>query len=132
MNGVLRVGGRLSLASTAFEAKHQIILPKKDHVTNLVVEYYHQYLADIFWKRWSKEYLPLLQKRQKWTTIRKNLAVGDIVLVSAENSPRNSWPLGRVVEVFADKKGLVRRTRVKVKGAVLERPIDKLCLLIEA
>ena len=45
---------------------------------------------------------------------------------------RNSWPLGRVVEVFADKKGLVRRTRVKVKGAVLERPIDKLCLLIEA
>ena len=42
MNGVLRVGGRLSLASTAFEAKHQIILPKKDHVTNLVVEYYHQ------------------------------------------------------------------------------------------
>ena len=132
MNGVLRVGGRLSLASTAFEAKHQIILPKKDHVTNLVVEYYHQYLADIFWKRWSKEYLPLLQKRQKWTTIRKNLAVGDIVLVSAENSPRNSWPLGRVVEVFADKKGLVRRTRVKVKGAVLERPIDKLCSLIEA
>ena len=91
-----------------------------------------QYLADIFWKRWSKEYLPLLQSRQKWTTIRRNLAVGDIVLVSAENSPRNSWPLGRVVEVFADKKGLVRRTRVKVKGAVLERPIDKLCLLIEA
>ena len=57
---------------------------------------------------------------------------GDIVLVSAGNSLRNSWPLGRVVEVFADKKGLVRRTRVKVKGAVLERPIDKLCLLIEA
>ena len=42
VNSVLRVSGRLSLASTAFEAKHQIILPKKDHVTNLVVEYYHQ------------------------------------------------------------------------------------------
>ena len=64
-----------------------------------------QYLADIFWNRWSQEYLPLLQRRQKWTTIRKNLAVGDIVLVTAENAPRNSWSLGRVVEVFADKKG---------------------------
>ena len=42
VNGVLRVSGRLSLASTAFEAKHQIILPKKDHMTNLAVEYYHQ------------------------------------------------------------------------------------------
>ena len=78
--------------------------------------------ADIFWKRWSKEYLPLLQSRQ---TIRKNLAVGDIDLVSAENSPRHSWPLGRVVEVFSDKKGLVHRTKVKVKVVVLERPIDK-------
>ena len=63
-----------------------------------------RYLSDIFWKRWSKEYLPLLQSRQKWMTIRKNLAVGDIVLVSAENSPRNSWPLVRVVEVFTEKK----------------------------
>lgn len=91
-----------------------------------------QYLADIFWKRWSKEYLPLLQSKQRWTTIRKNLATGDIVLVSAENSSRNLWPLGRVVEVFADKKGLVCCTRVKVKGAILEMKIDKLCLLIEA
>ena len=91
-----------------------------------------QYLADIFWKRWSKEYLSLLQKRQKRTTMHQNLAVGDIVLVSAENYPCNSWPLGRVVEVFADKKGLVCCTRVKVKEAVLERPIDKLCLLTEA
>ena len=49
-----------------------------------------QYLAGIFWKWWSKEYLPLLQSRQKWTMIRKNLAV---VLVRAENSRRNSWPL---------------------------------------
>ena len=64
--------------------------------------------------------------------LRRNLAIGDVVLVSTENSPRNSWPLGRVVEVFADKRGLICRARVKVKGAVLERPIDKLCLLIEA
>ena len=62
-----------------------------------------QYLADIFWKRWSKEYLPLLHARQKWLRPRRNLAVGDVVLVSVENSHRNSWPLGRIVEVLPDK-----------------------------
>ena len=90
-----------------------------------------QYLADIFWKRWSKEYLPLLQGRQKWLRPRRNLAVGDVVLVSVENSHRNSWPLGRIVEVLTDKKGFVRRAKVVVKSTVLARPIDKLCLLVE-
>ena len=90
-----------------------------------------QYLSDIFWKRWSKEYLPLLQRMQKWLDPQRNLAVGDVVLVFMENSHRNSWPLGRVVDVLPDKKGFVRRVKVKVKSTVYERPIDKLCLLVE-
>ena len=28
-----------------------------------------QYLADTFWKRWFREYLLLLQSRQKWTSL---------------------------------------------------------------
>ena len=90
-----------------------------------------QYLSDIFWKRWSREYLPLLQSRQKWLFPSRNLAVSDVVLVAAENTARNCWPLGRIQEVFPDKKGLVRKVKVKVKSAVLERAIDKLVLLVE-
>ena len=90
-----------------------------------------QYLADLFWRRWSKEYLPLLQLRQKWVKPKRNLAVGDVVLVSTEASHRNSWPLGRIVETFPDKRGFVRRVRVRTKSAVYERPVDKLCLLVE-
>ena len=90
-----------------------------------------QYLADIFWRRWSKEYLPLLQLRQKWVRPKRNLAVGDVVLISTEASHRNSWPLGRIVEIFPDKRGFVRRVRVRTKSAVYERPVDKLCLLVE-
>ena len=89
-----------------------------------------QYLADIFWKRWSREYLPLLQLRQKWVHPKRNLTVGDIVLV-ASGSHHNSWPLGRVVETFPDKGGLVRRVKVLTKTAVYKRPVDKLCVLVE-
>ena len=90
-----------------------------------------QYLADLFWRRWSKEYLPLLQLRQKWVKPKRNLAVGDVVLGSTEASHRNSWPVGRIVETFPDKRGFVRRVRVRTKSAVYERPVDKLCLLVE-
>ena len=64
-----------------------------------------QYLSDLFWKRWIKEYLPALQERQKWLKEKKNLEVGDVVLVKDENTSRNSWPLGRVIKVMPDRKG---------------------------
>lgn len=91
-----------------------------------------QYLADIFWKRWCKEYLTQLQERQRWSTTGRNFSVGDVVLIVDETSPRSSWPLGKVVETFPDKKGLVRQVKVRTKTTVLCRPVTKLCLLQEA
>ena len=89
-----------------------------------------QYLSDVFWKRWTREYLPLLQERMKWRSFRRNLTVGDIVLVVDDSSPRCLWPLGRVLEVFPNKHdGCVRVARVKTKSGPLLRPINKLCLL---
>ena len=58
-----------------------------------------QYLADIFWRRWIKEYLPSLQERQKWNRPRRNFVIGDIVLVADVNCPRSCWPLARIVDV---------------------------------
>ena len=88
-----------------------------------------QYLSDLFWKRWTREYLPLMQERQKWNEVRENLKSGDIVLVIDDNSPRNSWPMGRIMDVFPDKWGHVRRVRIRTRTGTLERPITKLCLL---
>ncbi len=90
-----------------------------------------QYMADLFWKRWTGEYLPLLQERQKWNVIKKNLKHGDIVLIIDDTAPRNSWPMGRIVNIFPDKKGIVRRVQVKTKSSTVERPITKLCLLMD-
>ena len=90
-----------------------------------------QYLSDMFWRRWSREYLTQLQERQKWNTPHINLQVGDIVLVADSNRPRNSWQMGRVVDTFPDEKGLVRQARVQTRSGAFVRPVAKLCLLVE-
>ncbi|XP_046341271.2 uncharacterized protein LOC124122193 [Haliotis rufescens] len=88
-----------------------------------------QFLADIFWKRWTKEYMPSLQLRQKCLLPKRNIMVGDIVLILNENCLRRSWPLARVVETYPGKDGLVRSVMVRTGGSTLTRPVDKLCLL---
>ncbi len=90
-----------------------------------------QSIADLFWKRWIREYLPLLQARQKWSRIRRNFRQGDIVLVADASAPRGSWMLARVTEAFPDSKGLVRSVRLQTKTSQLERPVSKICLLVE-
>ncbi|XP_076839331.1 uncharacterized protein LOC143484479 [Brachyhypopomus gauderio] len=90
-----------------------------------------QYLADLFWSRWTREYLPLLQERQKWLKPRRNFMMGDVVLLVDSSSPRNSWVMGKVVETMPDSSGMVRRVKLKTMTNTLERPVNKLCLLKE-
>ncbi|XP_046548997.1 uncharacterized protein LOC124258978 [Haliotis rubra] len=54
-----------------------------------------QYLAELFWSRWRKEYLLTLQKRQKWQAPKRNFKVNDIVLVKDDNLPRTITSPGR-------------------------------------
>ncbi|KAL0150776.1 hypothetical protein M9458_053934, partial [Cirrhinus mrigala] len=68
-----------------------------------------QYICDLFWKRWTREYLPLMKERQKWHKLRKNLKSGDMVLIVDDTSPRNSWPVGRITKTLPDKRGYVHR-----------------------
>ena len=88
-----------------------------------------QYLSQVFWKRWLKQYLPELQRRQKWLHKQPNVSVGDLVLIIDENVPRNLWPLGRVTEVCPGRDSQVRSVKVKRKTTELVRPISKLVML---
>ena len=90
-----------------------------------------QYLADLFWKRWKREYLPLLQSRQKWQGQQRNISVGDLVLLIEPNSSRYQWPLGRVISTLQDDDGLVRSVQVRTRTGDYQRPIAKLVLLLE-
>lgn len=66
-------------------------------------------MVNLFWQRWIHEYLLLLQERQKWHEIKRNLQIGDVVLVVDSNAARNSWPMGIIVETIADRAGLLRK-----------------------
>lgn len=90
-----------------------------------------QYLADQFWRRWTHEYLPLLQTRSKWTTTKRNLQVNDVVMVVDANYSRGKWPLGIVVATFPNQQGIVRQVELKVKDSIQKWPITKLCLIEE-
>ena len=91
-----------------------------------------QYMADLFWKRWTHEYLPLIQERQRWSKEKRSFAPGDIVVVVDSTAPRGSWLMGRILETKPDAQGLVRTVRLQTKSSILERPITKICLLQEA
>ena len=83
-----------------------------------------------------------LQVRTKWNKIRRNLTVGDIVILRDEDLVRATWGLVRVVETILDADGLVRRVKLLPGDArlgadgrhisepiVLEHPIHKLVIL---
>ena len=105
-----------------------------------------QYLANQFWQRWRKEFLLQLQTRQKWERPQPNLGVGDVVIVKEnESETRGQWPLARVMETFPSADGRVRKVRLKMADAaldkrgrrkhpptLLDRPVHKIVLLLAA
>ena len=88
-----------------------------------------QLLSDKFWARWIREYLPILQTRQKWLKPQRNLKVGDLVLMLDENSKRGHWPKGLVDQCFPDANGIIRRVKIRTANNTYVRDVRKLCLL---
>ena len=86
-------------------------------------------IANCFYKRFTSEYIAQLQQPVKWTTVKDNLKVNDIVLVADEDSPRGKWPLGIITDVELSSDGMVRAALVRVNGKEKRRPISKLVFL---
>ena len=66
--------------------------------------------TNMYWKRWMKEYLPLLTLQNKWTKHYKNMKIGDI----------------------DGQDGVVSSAQLKMKDSSLHMPVDKLFVLEEA
>ncbi|XP_041451926.1 uncharacterized protein LOC121405330 [Drosophila obscura] len=83
----------------------------------------------IFWKRWSEEYLTLLQQRAKWRTPQPSIQVNDIVCIKDENLPPLKWPLARVIDIIAGADGTVRVAVLRTPSGTTRRAVNKLCVL---
>ncbi|XP_059825157.1 uncharacterized protein LOC132393780 isoform X2 [Hypanus sabinus] len=93
-----------------------------------------QALANQFWSRWRQEYPPSLQQRRKWTEPRRNLQVGDLVLLRDKQATRNSWPTARITATFPSEDGHVRKIELKTTDQgdvkIYQRPVTEVILLL--
>ena len=87
-----------------------------------------QQIANQFWKRWVREYLPEITRRSKWHQMVPPIKEGDIALIVDPDSPRNCWPKGRVIGTV-NRDGQVRAVTIRTANGVYERPAVKIAVL---
>lgn len=85
---------------------------------------YVQNVREHLRKRFRKEYLGFL--RSSFPKKQDNISIGDVVLIGTDDKRRLHWLLGRVVELFPGKDGIVRLVRLKTPKGYLLRPVQRL------
>ena len=76
-----------------------------------------QAATNMFWSRWTEEYLPTLTERKKWSSLNTNLKKGDLVLICDKILKRSNWPLGRIVEKPPGTDNVIRVVKVQTKDS---------------
>ena len=79
-----------------------------------------------------------LQGTKNWANTKRNLKVGDIVILQEANTIRNDWQMYRVMQAYCGEKGFVRNVRLKIESInqtdrnnIVDRPVSKVVLLLE-
>ena len=88
-----------------------------------------QRVVNDWWKIWLLNFTPNLQCRSKWSKERRNVAVGDIVLIIDPTVRRSQWQMAIVEKVYQGDDGRVRSARVKTVSGSYDRPITEFCLI---
>ena len=88
-----------------------------------------QKMADAFWIRWRKKYLPTLLPRNKWQQESNPLKVNDVVIIMNNRAPRNVWTKCVIKESIKGADNRVRSAIVRTSKGELKRPTLKLIKL---
>ena len=83
-----------------------------------------QSIVKCFWRRWSRDVFPQLVVRRKWHVAKRNVQVGDVVLVQDNNAVRGQWQMGIVKETYPGNDGRVRNVKVGCKDFPVAEPAD--------
>ena len=131
----LFLGKRLLCEPEYVETKEEIIVTTENLSRRAK---YFQTLLSHFWSRWRREYLSELREvhshvaRSYKSTGGRFIKQDDIVLISEDRVPRNTWRVGKVESLIESKDGCVRGAHVKVfskegkKPTIIQRPVQKL------
>ena len=98
--------------------------------------FFIQGTIDDFWNKWTLCYFPSLLLQQKWHHDKRNIRVGDIVLISDNMLKRGDWRMGKVTRVVPGIDHKVRCVTVRYKNndsnqyTEIERPVQRLIVIL--
>ncbi|GFV61668.1 uncharacterized protein K02A2.6 [Trichonephila clavipes] len=102
-------------------------VPDLDQIqkTNIVLRWrYIQKVRENLKQRFKREYLGFL--RSSVIKREDKINEGDIVLIGTNDKKRLHWLLGRVLELFPGKDGIIRLVKLRTERGDMLRPIQRL------
>lgn len=88
-----------------------------------------QQMQQVFWQRWSTEYLQELQHRVKWKSNHQTLKINTLVLIKDDQAPLLTWKLGRIVVIHPGPDNVARVATIRTSSGLIKRAFSKLCPL---
>ena len=105
-----------------------------EKATNTSRYLFLQTIVNNFWKRWTREVFPNLVIQPKWHVQRRNVRIGDVVLLQDSNVLRGEWKMGTITDIYTSRDNHVRKAEVTYKrestSITVSRPIQKLIILV--
>ena len=108
-----------------------------DYSTNINKRHHFvQQLADAFWRKWTVFYFPSLVIQPKWHHEKRDVLVGDIVVIQDSKLPRGQWKLGSISEVTPGRDNKIRRVTVRYRNensksfTYVQRPVQRVVVIV--
>lgn len=89
-----------------------------------------QRFSEHLWRRYSHEYLNMLQTRPKWQKIQREVKPGDIVLLRDPSNPPCRWSIAKIENVRYGSNNLPRVVDVRTAKGVYTRAVTQICPLV--